>query len=141
MTKRGEHSWSLFCVEYIVKLESSSKHESLVELDEEVAGIKLEVVDTLKAIEELYLMGKKDQLYCFELLFSMVLIQLYMGDEEAVLVIGEIKVCYEDTFSGEDSSNATSTVLTEIIYRLASRKSSLLKKISSIVWESFLCNK
>ncbi|KAG2734084.1 hypothetical protein G9P44_003609 [Scheffersomyces stipitis] len=141
-------SWSGYCVKYITKLESSSKYQNLVELDEELTTLKAETLDTLASIDEFGGMtqnpAKKDQLYCFELMFSLVLVQLYMGDEETVQVLNEVKLCYEDVFIGREDEQEevdTSVVLTDIILSFVSRKSTLLKKFANIVWEFFLCAK
>ncbi|KAK6457783.1 DNA polymerase [Scheffersomyces xylosifermentans] len=141
-------TWSSYVIKYISKLETSSKYVSLTDFDEELTALKEETLKTLNSISELSKLtesaSKRDQLYCFELMFSLVLVQLYMGDDETVQVINEIKVCYEETFVGkEDDSDPvdSSVVLTEIILSFVSRKSTLLKKFANTVWEFFLCGK
>ncbi|KAK6464587.1 DNA polymerase [Scheffersomyces coipomensis] len=143
--KRSDNiSWAYYCLKYIFKLEESSKFKNLIDFDEELLVIKQETSVILKSISELMTItkseSKKDQLHCFELLYSMVLIQMYMGDDEAVQVIGELNLCYENTFSDEtDDGVDTSVVLTEIILSFISRKSNLLKKLAFTVWEFFVC--
>lgn len=142
--KRKDHSWSLYCVKQIEKLEKDDDYELILELADELQTVKLECVTLLGKIKSLMKEGtdaSKEQQYCFELLFSMVLIQLYTGEAETVTVLEELKACYEDTFNTNDAEVETSTVLTEIILSFVSRKSTLLKKLSTIVWESFLCMK
>lgn len=141
--KRKDHSWSLYCVKQIQKLEKNPDYELISSLDGDLAELKndtLSVLDTIKGSTRKNT-SAKEQHYCFELLFSMVLIQLYMGEAESVGVLEEVKACYENTFNESDEDIETSVVLTEIILSFISKKSSLLKKLSSIVWESFLCAK
>lgn len=148
--KRKDSSYSSYCLKHIRSLEKSDENVLVLEFDDELLDIKKECYDLLSGIKELSKLktasenGKKDQLMCFDLLFSMVLIQLYMGDDETVTVLGELKACYESIFVGseEDSKNVdASVVLTEVILSFISRKPALLKKLSIIVWESFLCSK
>lgn len=140
--KRKGHSWSLYCVKKIEKLEKNDDYELILDLEGELQTVKEECVTLLSSIENIMKQETGvEQQYCFELLFSMVLIQLYMGETETVNVLEELKACYDNTFREEDSEVETSTVLTEVILSFVSRKSSLLKKLSAIVWESFLCVK
>ncbi|KAF7584052.1 DNA polymerase phi family protein [Clavispora lusitaniae] len=143
LSKRKEHSWSFYCVKQIKKLEDNDKFELVLELDSDLNAIKedgLEMINTIKDAMKRD-QAHKDQQYCFELLFSMVLIQLYMGEAETVDVLQELKDCYVETFSGGKEENDSSVTMTEIILSFVSRKSSLLKKLSTIVWESLLCAK
>lgn len=143
--KRKDHSWSLYCVKQIEKLERSDDCELILELDGDLAAIKNDTLEMLDTVKDMMKRDEssKNQQYCFELLFSMVLIQLYMGEAETVGVLEEIKSCYADSFSksDDDVEVETSVILTEIILSFISRKSTLLKKLSMIVWESFLCTK
>lgn len=146
-----DHSWPLTtCIMHIKKLDASDKYIALLEFDDELQKVKEETFEILNGIDDLFnLVNKKqsykiDQLRCFKLLFSMILIQFYMGDEEAVTVLDELKMCYDNTFVSletQDDTIDSTVVLTEIILSFVSRKSTLLKKISTIAWESFLCSK
>lgn len=141
--KRKNHSWSLFCVKQLEKLEKNDDYELALELSEELQSIKQDCLDTLETIKDAMKRDSEnsEKHYCFELLFSMVLIQLYTGEAETVSVLEEVKACYVDTFakSGNDDLD-TSVILTEILLSFVSRKSTLLKRLSTIVWESFLCS-
>lgn len=143
-----DHSWPLStCITYIKKLESSGEYENLLDFDDTLITVKEDTLSVLEEIEQS--LGKvkkdnqrKDQLNCFKLLFSMILIQFYMGDEETVTVLDELKVSYQNIFSKTKAEDMDSSVfLTEIILSFTSRKATLLKKLSSIAWESFLCSK
>ncbi|EGW30571.1 uncharacterized protein SPAPADRAFT_143611 [Spathaspora passalidarum NRRL Y-27907] len=131
-------SWSTFCLQLIQKLEKSEK--CIVELDEELTSVKSDTMTILNDILELEAKAPSQQLYCFELLFSMVLMELYMMDEETIQVINELKLCYESQFDKSEDIDS-GMVLTEVILSFISRKSSLLKKLSNLVWEHFLCGK
>lgn len=141
-TKRKGHSWSLYCVKQIKSFEENSDYELLLQLDESLALVKDEVFGMLSTIKEAMKQDKdkNDQQYCFELLFSMVLLQLYMGEAETVDVLEELKTCYLETFTGEGAEMNTSIILTEIILSFVSKKSTSLKKLSTIVWESLMCS-
>lgn len=137
-------TWSTFCFQTIKELSQTEK--CLVEFDEDLALVEQETSDLLKTIIELN--KSSDKLYIFELLFSMCLIQLYMEDEETVQVINEIKLVFENQFTSkiqgqdedeDDDQVDDSVVLTEIVLSFISRKSTLFKKLSSLVWENFLC--
>ncbi|CAH2350732.1 rDNA transcriptional regulator Pol5p [[Candida] railenensis] len=156
----NDEPWPLFCIDFIREIEENHEdYELVAEFDESLIESRNEILDILSTIKKSIRKSKKraskksksksdigvDQLYCFQLLFSMVLIQFYMADEEAVSVLEELKVCYEDiTNKGESEEGEevdSSQVLTEIILSFVARKSNLLKKISMIIWESFLCAK
>ncbi|KAM9938278.1 hypothetical protein OXX80_002208 [Metschnikowia pulcherrima] len=139
--KRKDHSWSLYCVKQIEKYEKKDGLVLVLELSEELDEIKKEcfqMLDTIKQAMKQSAAAKNDQ-YCFELLFSMNLLQLYMGETETVGVLEDLKVSYVEIFGKADDGIDTSVVLTEIILSFVARKSTLLKKLSNIVWESFMC--
>ncbi|RCK64872.1 DNA polymerase V [Candida viswanathii] len=134
-------TWSTFCFETIKELSKSEK--CLVEFDEDLAVVEQQTSDLLNTIIELN-KASSDKLYIFELLFSMCLIQLYMEDEETVQVINELKLVFENQFAGKTEDDDEdqvddSVVLTEIVLSFISRKSTLFKKLSTLVWENFLC--
>lgn len=147
-TTKGE-PWPLFCINYITELETDEDKFSLLEsFDESLTSNKQETLEILAGIKKSIRKATKkndenqvDQLFCFQLLFSMVLIQFYTADEEAVSVLDELKLCYDDIANSGESEVDTSQVLTEIILSFVARKSTLLKKLSMIIWESFLCSK
>ncbi|KAG7195804.1 DNA-directed DNA polymerase [Scheffersomyces spartinae] len=141
--RQGTMSWSFYCCKQIQLFEEQGL-ELYTELDEELNAVKSEtmiLLDSFKDLSKLHA-KKADQFYCFELLFSMVLVQLYTGDEEAVQVLNELKLCYEDIFVKDPNDEKlvdSSVVLTEVLLLFVSRKSTLLKKFSCIVWEKYLC--
>ena len=138
-TAKGE-PWPLFCISHIAELESL--RALVTPLDETLVASRDTVLLTLKSIRRA--LKKPDaaaeQLYCFQLLFSMVLIQIYMADEDAASVLEELTLCYNDIGKGKGLDEVDSAqVLTEIILSFVARKSTLLKKLAMIIWENFLC--
>lgn len=137
--KRDGSSWSLYCINTIRALEQSDLYKPVQTLDAELAEVKQECQQLLEAVEQLKA-KPSDKVYSFELLFSMVLLQIYMGDEDSFSVINELKICFENTFDDNDNSES-SVVLTELILSFISKKSALLRKFSYIIWESLLCQR
>lgn len=132
---RKKGSWPLLCVEYIRKLQGSNNYQILSELEGELATVADSCYEKIKEVNQL---EKSAQNSCLELMFSMVYIQLYMGDTEAVSTFEDLIVCYEKMQSSSgDSSSAI--ILTEIVLSFVSRRSSLLKKLSMMIWDTFLC--
>lgn len=141
--RQGKMSWSYYCCKQLQLFEDQGL-ELYNGFDEELTSVKNETMALLDSFKDLTKLHAKkaDQFYCFELLFSMVLIQFYTGDEEAVQVLNELKLCYEDIFVNDPDDEKlvdSSVVLTEVLLLFVSRKSTLLKKFSCIVWEKYLC--
>lgn len=140
--KRKGHSWSLYCVKYIGKLEKSSNLEPRLELTEELSLVRSQALDLLDTIKShVKDDSASDANYCFELLFSMVILQLLSGEAEAVNVLQELQMCYEDFLTKQEEGLKIQVVLTEIILSFLLKNSLLMKKLSQFVWESLLCAK
>ncbi|CAN3372082.1 hypothetical protein DIURU_000386 [Diutina rugosa] len=142
--RADKQSWSLWCINEIVALEK--KQPLAVEFDDELKACKNDALQYLGIVSELQDKSPAEfrpQLYCFELMFSMVLLQLYLCDEEALQVLGELRMCFEQTFLAELDNGEfdTSVVLTEILLSLSVRKSSLTRRLVSTVWGSFMCTR
>lgn len=146
LSHRNYKTWSTFCYKIIDKLSQDPENKCLVEFDDEISIVKQETAELLSTIIELNTKSS-DKLYIFELMFSMCLIQLYMEDEETIQVINELKLVFENQFTtankdeNEEDDNKVddNLVLTEIVLSFISRKSTLFKKLSVLVWENFLC--
>lgn len=136
--------WLLWCINEIVALEK--KQPLAVEFDDELKACKNDALQYLGIVLELQdkLPAEfRPQLYCFELMFSMVLLQLYLCDEEALQVLGELRMCFEQTFLAELDNGEFDTlvVLTEILLLLSVRKSSLTRRLVLTVWGLFMCTR
>lgn len=129
--KNNNSSWSLYCIEQIKSVDGELIDSFDEELDK-IRGLCEDMLDTISQLPE------SDKRYNFELLFSMVLLQIYNGDEDSFELVDELKVCYEKSMENDSDS---SLILTEIILSLVSKKSSLLRKFSMIIWENLLCQK
>lgn len=133
-------SWTLYCVKQIQNLEL--KFQLVQQFDEDLEQVKTECVQLLQTVEELgNKTSDKDKIYSFELLFSMVLLQIYMGDEDSFSVVDELKICFENTFVDSEDDTDSSVILTEIMLSFISKKSALLRKFCYIIWEALLCQK
>lgn len=94
------------------------------------------------------------QLQAFELLYSLVLLQTYNGDSDAVELLQELEVCYgkimKDATASEgkkkkaqketapDDSVDVSAILVDLILSFLAKPSVLLRKIAGSVWSSFV---
>lgn len=81
------------------------------------------------------------KLLIFELLNSMVLLQLYTGDfAESVEILTELQDYYYNSIKGSSENDNDVIGIVEILLNFLSQKSALLKKLSYIVWENY-CDK
>ncbi|RPB26351.1 hypothetical protein L211DRAFT_781643 [Terfezia boudieri ATCC MYA-4762] len=90
-------------------------------------------------------------LQAFELLYSLVLLQAYNGDSDAVELLEELEVCYgkimkekgpaketaPSAAAAEESVDA-SAILVDLILSFLAKPSVLLRKIAGTVWSSFV---
>ncbi|KAI5961073.1 POL5 [Candida margitis] len=136
-------SWPRYCVDQIMSLQKTNK--CLVEFDEELAAVRDATSDILQSSGDSSGSSSGNDFHdVFELLFSMCFIQLYMGDEEIVQITHELISLYENQVDksqkDDDNDNVdTALVMTEILLSFITRKSTLLKRLSMIVWDHFLC--
>lgn len=126
--------------------------EPRVEFDEETTKAKSKAEHTLNKIHSTRNSSRhvdSCELQAFELLFAMVLLQVYASVPEAIGMLDELQTCYQN-FDGkhianpsaedpnlEDASNS-SVILTEILISLLSKESTVLRKLSEEVWRT-LC--
>lgn len=132
---REEGSWPLVCVKHIHKSQSSSKYIVAAELEGELSNV---AERCYSKVQGLVIQKKDGQLECLELMFSMVYIQLFMGDAEAVSTYEDL-LTFSDKLSGSATDSTPAVLITEIVLSLVSRRSSLLKKLSLMIWDAFLC--
>lgn len=143
--KRSDSSsWSNRALSHILKFEEDLELRNAFE--GELLEAKNKAVKTLNKIRKKRLSSPHadtPQLEAFELLFSLVLLQVYSMDPEAASVLDELQVCYKTILGkssieegGDEAIDATQ-ILTEIILSFVSRQSSLLRKISETVWNNF----
>ncbi|APA05757.1 hypothetical protein sscle_01g005270 [Sclerotinia sclerotiorum 1980 UF-70] len=86
--------------------------------------------------------GKDKATYqTLSLLYALVIFQLYNGDVEAVSILDELKLCYDNLIrhkSTEDSEVEPFEVLVELLLSFLSRPSALLRKVTQHVFTAFM---
>ncbi|KAF8426593.1 DNA polymerase phi-domain-containing protein, partial [Tirmania nivea] len=108
--------------------------------------------------EEKQRASETSQLQAFELLYSLVLLQTYNGDSDAVELLEELEVCYgrivketpkaseggrkkapaKETPTGEEDNVDASAILVDLILSFLAKPSVLLRKIAGTVWSRFV---
>jgi len=129
-------------------LDYSKDHTPIFEFDEELQAVKDKSLKVLKKIRNKRESSKhadNSRLLVFELLFSMVTLQLFSGDAESVDTLQELQDYYyehkkDDEEDDNDDPSESVIGIVEILLNFMSQKSALLKKLSMIVWENF-CEK
>uniref|UniRef100_A0A060T5K6 ARAD1C13244p n=1 Tax=Blastobotrys adeninivorans TaxID=409370 RepID=A0A060T5K6_BLAAD len=143
-TPESEGSWAYFTIDRILKLERDG--DLSISFEGDLLKAKDKAVKTLEKIRKKRKSPHVDssQLYAFELLFSLVLIQVYSTDSDAATVLDELQMCYNNILGkasnqeGDDDDEIdTSQVLTDIILMFLSRKSVLLRRLCETVWKTF----
>lgn len=146
--RNDSSSWPYLAVSYIVSQEQ--KGAPLInefEEGDELLKAKEKAVKTLEKIRRKRLSSKHadtSQLEAFELLFSLVLIEVYSADSEAAGMLDELYLCYNKILGksqieegGDEEDVDASQVLTEILLSFLTRKSSLMRQLTEEVWETF----
>ncbi|PQE31882.1 hypothetical protein CJF32_00008808 [Rutstroemia sp. NJR-2017a WRK4] len=126
-----------------------------VAMDKDITDAKDAAISSLK---KLLKKAKKEDgkskpaCQALALLFALVIIQLYNGDSEAVSILDELKLCYDNLIkhksSGKDSKSKAGNaedadaepfdVLVELLLSLLSRPSALLRKVTQHVFTAFM---
>lgn len=146
--RNDNNTWSYKTLSSL--LDYSKDHTPIFEFDDELKAVKDKSLKILKKIRNKRESSKyadNSRLLVFELLFSMVTLQLFSGDAESVDTLQELQDYYyeqkkdknEDDEENDDPHDSVVGIV-EILLNFMSQKSSLLKKLSMIVWENF-CTK
>jgi DNA polymerase phi len=115
-----------------------------VPMDEDLAKVNGEALSIMK---KLLKKGKSESAeskaprQALALLYSLVIIQLYNGEPDAVSVLEELKLCRDKLVKhGEtkDSDIDASEVLVELLLSFISRPSALLRKATQHVFSAFI---
>lgn len=146
-------SWPYRALSKISKLEApDSGYKCLVEFSGEILRHKNKTVSTLEKIRNKRQSSPHvdtPQLSAFEMLFSLVLFQLYSGETESGGVLDELQACYNSIQSQSEAEEGgdersvdgnevdPTLVLTEILLSFISRESASLRKVSETVWKTF----
>lgn len=137
-------SWPYEVLRIILDLQQKGQN-TRVTFEGDIAKTKLKAEATVERIHKKRVSSPhvdSPQLQAFELLFSMVLLQLYSSNTEAVTLLDELQMVYSK-FAGrqqvedDDEDYDASQVLTEVIISFLAQQSALLRKLSEEVWASF----
>jgi len=115
-----------------------------VEMDDGIVGAKDRAISTLQKIlkkVEKAKPEKKAPLQALALLYSLVIFQLYNGESEAVSILDELKLCYDNLIrhkNTDDSDADASEVLVELLLSFISKPSALLRKVTQHVFGAFM---
>lgn len=137
-------SWPYEVVKVIMELQRQGK-VTRVSFEGDILRAKAKAEATVEKIHKKRLSSPhvdSSQLQAFELLFSMVLLQIYGSNTEAVTLLDELQMVYakfagRDQVEDDDEGYDASQVLTEVIISFLSQQSALLRKLSEEVWASF----
>ena len=81
--------------------------------------------------------SRKRSLSAFELLYSLVHLQIYNGDADAVGMLGDLKSCYDSLFKHKSKSEqADSDGLVEILLGFVAKPSVLFRRLASQVFST-----
>jgi len=145
-----QSSWPFTVFQTIQQFQTEHpEYEPLVEFDDETEKAKAKAEHTLTKIHKKRRSSRhvdSPQLQAFELLFSMVLLQVYGSAGDAVSMLDELLMCYhkinrqrqtQNDEGDEENSEDHILVLTEILVSLMSQQSVVLRKLSEDVWRTF----
>lgn len=115
--------------------------QSLFQADD---NVRQSVKRAWKALEKVHAKesstkhDKRAYLRAFKLLYSLTILQVYNGDGDAVLVLDELKTCYDSLVkhSSADSDKA-SELLVEVLLSFVSKPSTLFRRLAEQVFTTF----
>lgn len=139
-------TWPYKAVRAISTLQKDSDYKLAVEFDDVIEETLLGALKTLERIRKK--LAKKTssatpQLSSFELLYSLVILQVHAGETDALGVLDELQICYDKVVKSKPSSSGgedvdASEVLVEILLSFLSKPSVLLRKLAMQVFSSFV---
>ncbi|ODV84391.1 hypothetical protein CANARDRAFT_185564, partial [[Candida] arabinofermentans NRRL YB-2248] len=141
-------SWPYYVLQTVVTKEqeieesgSESDLELLNKFEGELNELKWEAVEITATIVELKKNAEVDDqlLSCFEILFSIALLQLYSGDEESASIIADLKSTFEEnTTQSTGDEPVLVDALIDLMLSYVTQKSTLMKRISLILWDNLI---
>ncbi|KAG5519932.1 hypothetical protein PMAC_000209 [Pneumocystis sp. 'macacae'] len=127
--------WSSFIIKLIIFLSKSEKYNLSIIMNPKVLEVKNKSMKIFKKILKKKSNSKGNMMYelfAFELLYSLSILQLYNGDPEASSVLRELKICYNNFFNKKTKSTSnedTIEVLIDILLGFLSKQSILFRKL------------
>lgn len=140
-------TWPYKAIRAISTLQKDSNYNLAVEFDGVIEETLRGALKTLERIRRKLANPKKtstiSQLSSFELLYSLVILQVHAGETDALSVLDELQICYDKVVKSKPSSSDkndldASEVLVEILLSFLSKPSVLLRKIATQVFSSFV---
>lgn len=141
-------TWPYKAVRAISTLQKDDNYNLAVEFDDVIEETLKGALKTLERIRRKLANPKKTssvtpQLSSFELLYSLVILQVHAGETDALGVLDELKICYDKVVKSKPSSPGeedvdASEVLVEILLSFLSKPSVLLRKLAMQVFSSFV---
>lgn len=146
--KERAETWPYKAVRAISTLQKDSNYKLAVEFDSVIEETLKGALKTLERIRKKLAKPTKTssatpQLSSFELLYSLVILQVHAGETDALGVLEELQICYDKVFKSKPSSPDekgvdASEVLVEILLSFLSKPSVLLRKLAMQVFGSFV---
>lgn len=137
-------SWPYKAVKRISHLQRKGKYNFAIELDETIDAALSSAYKRLEKIEkkkEGTKGAKRARLIAFDLLFSLVILQVLDGDGDSLGVLDELEYCYEKVMKskskGDDGEQDPGDLIVEILLSFLSKQSALLRKLALQVFKSF----
>ena len=97
----------------------------------------LTILDKVHSKEKSAQGPRKRFLSAFELLYALVLLQIYNGDADAVGMLDDLKSCYDTLIKHKSKSEQASTdALIEILLGFAAKPSALFRRLASQVFST-----
>lgn len=142
----AEESWPYVAVKKIFTLRKKGKYEFAIDLDELIEEKLALVQKRLEKVNKKKQMNPSDKAkyVAFELLYSLITLQILGGDADSLSILDEVDFCYEKAFKSnskskdeEDEQADPGDILMEILLTFLSKQSQLLKKLAHQVFRSF----
>lgn len=166
-TDETAESWPWIAVNHIKSLLENKKYKLIVEADGEIEAALEDAVKAVSKIRKKRAAAGKgsnvdNQLLAFEMLYSLIILQVYNGEPDALSVLEDLKSiqkdmlaasapkpkkekkrskkskhAHSDSESDEEEEVDPSEVLLDILLSFLSRPSNLLKRIAHTVFAAF----
>lgn len=128
--------------DYPCRLLGTIKADAVV-MDEQIKAVKDQAISTMEKLLKRLQKAKKERqapLKALLLLYSLVILQLYNGEAEALSVLDELQVCFDKLIRKKESEEDidASEILVELLLSFVSKPSALLRKVTELVFAAFV---
>ncbi|WBW71318.1 rRNA processing protein Pol5 [Schizosaccharomyces osmophilus] len=141
----NKKNWPFTALNSLLDHVKDEKMVLIVQMDESVNGILEKSLSVLQKVTK-NINKQSDhlqQLQAFQLLYSLVLLQVYAGDTDSIEVLEDLDNCYYRVFSKKSKQKSSAgeptsmEILTEVMLSLLSRPSHLLRRLVDMLFVSF----